>query len=530
MEKPKQKYKQIFNNFKKNNTPLPKIQLKINQHSKDIEKILSEMDKNYAMIKHVPKMKKRSENRTRNKKPLLKEEEARAKIDFGPVTYLTYKENIEDDLNLRRYNFEYLRQKIINSKNFRIGYFDTNYKNMNKLHLKNDNKKSYSERKENKSGNRLNINIISYENNKKNFLNNKNNKEIKYNMINENSNILENDSNINRDLNNIKSSFNKLKKLLPINDNTKEKTLNENDIIFNRDNNTNLTSRNSPLSNKNNSLTTRTNLTNYSSLINTNNKNFLTKHSITNYLDKKKPIDLKEIAIHNKSKTSSNFNDYKDLFKYYRTNNNFLNISNANINTCTNNNIDNNQINPFLMLNEQIGDINDMAKSNGKYLNRTAKKKLNLRFIEKLIKKNVFNNSIIELLTNGKKRKIKLRTNFNKIKKQVEHLSIVDKVEKYSDSIPSEKLKTFNRHYNTKCQKIGISGKSITLRNGKIYQQSKSDSKKLSMKISRNCDEIYKLIEQILIDKYYFEERDSKCNRLMEKIKQEKIDLSVHKK
>ncbi len=50
------------------------------------------------------------------------------------------------------------------------------------------------------------------------------------------------------------------------------------------------------------------------------------------------------------------------------------------------------------------------------------------------------------------------------------------------------------------------------------------------MKISRNCDEIYKLIEQILIDKYYFEERDSKCNRLMEKIKQEKIDLSVHKK
>ncbi len=193
-------------------------------------------------------------------------------------------------------------------------------------------------------------------------------------MINEISNILENDSNTNRDLNNIKSSFNKLKKLLPINDNTKEKTLNENDIIFNRDNNTNLTSRNSPLSNKNNSLTTRTNLTNYSSLINTNNKNFLTKHSITNYLDKKKPIDLKEIAIHNKSKTSSDFNDYKDLFKYYRTNNNFLNISNANINTYTNNNIDNNQINPFLMLNEQIGDINDMAKSNGKYLNRTAKK------------------------------------------------------------------------------------------------------------------------------------------------------------
>ena len=91
-------------------------------------------------------------------------------------------------------------------------------------------------------------------------------------------------------------------------------------------------------------------------------------------------------------------------------------------------------------------------------------------------------------------------------------------------------MKSFNDHYNSKCEKIGISDKNITLKNGKIYQKSKSDSKKLSIRISQNCDEIYKLVEQILIDRFYFEEKDSKCKRLLEKIKKEKIDLSVNKK
>ena len=152
----------------------------------------------------------------------------------------------------------------------------------------------------------------------------------------------------------------------------------------------------------------------------------------------------------------------------------------------------------------------------------------NLKFIEKLIKKNIFSTSIIQLLTNGKKHKVKLRANINKIKRQMDHLSLVDKIEKYSDSIPTEKLETFNEHYNLKSERIGITNKCITLKNGKIYHQSKSDSKKLSQKIEQNCEEINKLAEQIMIDKYYFWEKDSKCRRLFEKIKKEKIDLSIN--
>ena len=89
-------------------------------------------------------------------------------------------------------------------------------------------------------------------------------------------------------------------------------------------------------------------------------------------------------------------------------------------------------------------------------------------------------------------------------------------------------MKTFNHEYFKKSEKIGITNKAITFRNGKIYHQSKSDSKKLSQKIEQNCEEINKLAEQIMIDKYYFWEKDSKCRRLFEKIKKEKIDLSIN--
>ena len=50
------------------------------------------------------------------------------------------------------------------------------------------------------------------------------------------------------------------------------------------------------------------------------------------------------------------------------------------------------------------------------------------------------------------------------------------------------------------------------------------------MRITKNWDEIYKLVEQILIDRYYFEEKDSKCSSVLEKIQKEKIDLSINKK
>ena len=520
MDNSELKNKEIFNNFKKSNTPLPIIQLKINQQNKDIEKILREMDKNYEMKKPIQKKEKKLEKKTRNKKPILKDDKAIEKIDFGPVTYLTYKENIDDDISLRRYNFEFLRQKILNSNNLRLGYFNKNFQNFNQIH-----KINLSERgANNKNKKKRRINISPYINNK-----NKSKNESNNYIISENDNILETKSNTNRDINNFKSAFKEFRNISPFNENNKEKNesnININDNNFNLDNTTNKTSRNSHISYKNNSTTNKTNITKYSnSKYNTNN------NSITNYLDKKKPMDLKETIIHNKSKTSSNFNDYKDLFKYYRTNSNFL-INSNNISFLNNTNKSNNNIQtkPFILLNNQIINIDENAQTHKKKLNNIARKKLNLKKLEKILNKDKISNSIIQLLSNGKKHKIKLRTNFNKIKKQVEHLSIVDKVEKYADNIPSEKLKTFNQHYNDKSQKIGISNNCITLNNGKIYHQPKSDSKKLYMRITKNCDEIYKLAEQILIDRYYFGEKDTKCSRLLEKVKKEKIDLSANKK
>ena len=523
MEKEDHKYKEIFNNFKKNKTPLPIIQLKIKQQNRDIEKVLCEMDKSYEIRQPSSKKINKSENKTRNKKNILKDNRNIEKIDFGPVTYLTYKENIEDDTNLRRYNFQFLREKIINSKNFRIGFLDKNYKIMKKLHLsKNNGKMNLSEnRKNNKNKNRINITPytknINLDNKTKtrtysnNFKYKEKNNEIKNNYSNENSNYIEAE-----DYENNKSSFKINKNISPFNTNIQNRNklnINDNDIMES-------TGLNSGLSYKG-SLTNRTtNMTSYSNRNNKDNKINNFKFTVTNYLDKGKPLDLKENTIKNKSKTSSHFNDYKDLFKYYRTNNNFLNMSNVN----------NIKLIPFSIIKEKIYDIDDISQLYKKKLKNISKKKLNIKLIEKLMKKHIVINSIIDLLTNGKKRKIKLRANLNKIKRQLEHLSLVDKVEKYSDNIPSEKLETFNKHYNSKCQKIGISNKLITMKNGKIYQQSESDSKKLSLRISRNCNEINKLAEQILIDRYYFEEKDSKCKRLFEKIQKEKIDLSTNKK
>ena len=544
MEKKTQKYELIFNKFKKNNTPFPIIQLKINQHSKDIEKILCEMDKNYSMKKPINKKQSKSENKTRNKKSILTEEKAKEKITFGPVTYLTYKENIEDDINLRRFIYEDLRHKVSNSKNFKVGLDNKNYnnKNIKKIHLsKFNNKISLSEKRSNKKG-KTRINISPFFNNNQKINDKNEDRKITNNIIdkeknveneisnNDNYNILETRTNTNRDFNNIKSTFKGLSSIFPFNENkgnTDSNIANDNNLII--DTYVNTTRRNSNLSSKNNSIINKANIINYSSRNYKRNKEKNNNYSITNYLEKERPIGLKETAVNNKSKTSSNFNDYKDLFKYYRTNNNFLSISNTNnINSKSKNN-NNTQLNPFSMLNMQFNKITDIAQSQEKKLNYLAKKKINLKFIEKMIKRNEVSNSIIGALSNGKRKKVKLKANFHKIKKQIEHLSTVDKVEKYSDSIPSEKLKTFNHHYNKKCEKIGISDNCITFNNGKIYRQSKSDSKNLSFKIRKNCDEITKLAEQILIERFYFEEKDSKYKRVKEIIQNEKIDLSSNK-
>jgi hypothetical protein len=185
-------------------------------------------------------------------------------------------------------------------------------------------------------------------------------------------------------------------------------------------------------------------------------------------------------------------------------------------------------VKPLSKLTEEIYNINDITKSNEQKLNRISKKTINLKHIEKLIRKNVISNSIVELLMNGRKHNVKLRANLNKIKKQMKHLSVVDKIEKYSDNIPAEKMETFNKEYYKKSDRIGISNRCITFRNGKIYQQSKSESKKLGQRIEQNCDEINKLTDQILIDKYYFDKKNLKCQKILETIKFEKKDSSFN--
>ena len=530
------KYRDIFNNFKKYNTPLPLIQLKIKQQNKIIENVLKEMDKNYKSIKNPKKNKLKSEKKTRNRMSIFTEPNTKSnnnkhdkyrdnkhldihndKIDFGADTYLTYKLN-NDESNLCRSNIELLRQKVINSNNFRMGYlnaktkFNDSYKNKD-INL--------TEVKKNKNKNRMSVNINRFIDDKKknrhvikiynSNLNKYDKSETKIDCDNNDNYILfDTDFSTNR---NFKSTKEVIRKVSPFVENIKKKEK-SNSIL---DSNLHFTNRSYT-----NLINKKSNLTNYSRNHKNNyNNNNNIKYNITNYMDTKKPkpIDIKINAIMDNSKTSINFKDYKNLYiNDTETNKNFNNTSNNNI-----------QMKSLSKLTEEIYDIKDKSKLNQKKLNHISKKRINIKHIEKLMRKNVISNSVIGLLMGGRKHKVKLRANLNKIKKQMKHLSVVDKIEKYSDNIPSEKMVTFNQEYYRKSERIGISNRCITFKNGKIYQQSKSDSKKLSKKISQNCDEMNKLADQILIDKYYFDKRSRKCQRILETIRYEKIDLSFNK-
>ena len=225
------------------------------------------------------------------------------------------------------------------------------------------------------------------------------------------------------------------------------------------------------------------------------------------YFDKKKPVDLKEKNI--KNKTSNKTTDYKDLLKYYKSENNFVNNTKSN-----NSNSNNIQIKPIDMVNK-LFDIKDVVENQQSKLNYLARKNLKLKLIEKKLKKYIVSNSVIDLLA-GKHKKIKLRAKINKMKKQIKHLFIVDQIEKFSDNIPFEKLKTFHEEYTKKSEKIGISENIITLNNGKSYHQPKSESKKLNEKVAQNYLEIYRLRNQIITDRYYLEEKDLKYKKLGE--------------
>ena len=52
----------------------------------------------------------------------------------------------------------------------------------------------------------------------------------------------------------------------------------------------------------------------------------------------------------------------------------------------------------------------------------------------------------------------------------------------------------------------------------------------MGQRIEQNCDEINKLTDQILIDKYYFDKKNLKCQKILETIKFEKKDSSFNNK
>jgi hypothetical protein len=512
MEIKDKKYRDIFNNFKKYNSPLPIIELKINQQNKLIEGILKEMDKNYKSVK-PPQTKQKSENKTRNKREnFMNNKKCSDKIDFGSDAYLTYKLSNNEEINTEKKNIESLRQKVLNSNNFRFGYLNAKIKNNNlykkkeisltgiKKMMFNKNRMNFNDKKKNRP-------IINICNSNSNLVrNDKIEKKNDFANNNDNYYMIETDFSTNR---NYKSTKEVIRNTSPFDENIKKKEK-SNSILHT---NTNYKNRSyTHLINK------KFNSTNYSrnnnNIYNNNNNNNI-KYNITNYMDKKMPnhIDVKFNTITDNSKTATSCKDYKNLFTYNRTNNYYLNTLNNNI-----------HMKPLLKLTEEIYNINDIMKLNEKKLNHISKKKLKIKHIEKLIRKNVISNSIIELLMNGRKHKVKLRSNMKKMKRQMKHLSVVDKIEKYSDDIPSGKMESFNEQYNKKSERIGISNNCITFRNGKIYQQSKSESKKLREKIIQNCDEINRLTDQILIDKYYFERKNLKCQKILETIQYENND------
>jgi len=514
MKKDKKKLKtnEIFYRFKKTNIPLPVIQIKIDKQNKLIERILHQMDETYSIRKFNKEKKHKSQKRSRNILNMLKFDNINEKINIGPVTYLTYKETQDDDLNISKYTFEELRKKLVDSKNFRIGFYTMKNK---KFHLpKNFSNTNLTDRRANHSKKKLSIcPYTEYKSTK-----NKENKIFEYKNKGENEVKDEFSNNIYSDINsehtenkNNKSKYKEIKTISSFNDNKDNSDINDTNINFLSSNTKSLSSRNWMQLKKTNSLPYRANIRTFYNKTNSHKSeiNIKNRYNMTNdNISKNKPIDLKEKNI--KNKTSNKVTDYKDLLKYYKTENNFLNNTKSN-----NSNSNIIQITPKDMVNE-LFDIKDVVEYQQAKLNYLARKNMKLKLIEKKLKKNVVSNSVIDLLAGKNHKKIRLRGKINKMKKQIKHLFIVDQIEKFSDNIPSEKVKTFHEEYSKKSEKIGISDNIITLNNGKPYHQPKSESKKLNEKVEQNYLEIYRLRNQILIDRYYFEAKDLKYKQLGE--------------
>ena len=202
--------KEVFHSFKKNPKPLPMIKVKIGQYNKDIEKILNKMGNSYDFknfYKEIKKSEKKLNKKVLNKLALLRKEKTNDKINFGPITYLTYKETQENNSNrtVSKYTFEYLKKKIMNSNNFKVGsYNDGSLSKHNKYNLtdrktKNDKRKinieKYFDIEDIEIKNKKNIEINNIKKN-----DNDNIEDKKDEFLNENYNVLDSTSNSNRNL------------------------------------------------------------------------------------------------------------------------------------------------------------------------------------------------------------------------------------------------------------------------------------------------------------------------------------------
>ena len=151
---------------------------------------------------------------------------------------------------MRKYNYELLREKIVNSKNFRIGFLNKNFDN-----IKNTIKNKKINRSEKKITNNINRKRLSinppYIDNKikndkieteirthsSNFNDKENPKEIKsiFNFTNEINNFLDTQSNTNTDINNMKTLIKETRHISPFTESNKVNNLsniNVNDNFF----------------------------------------------------------------------------------------------------------------------------------------------------------------------------------------------------------------------------------------------------------------------------------------------------------
>ena len=103
----------------------------------------------------------------------------------------------------------------------------------------------------------------------------------------------------------------------------------------------------------------------------------------------------------------------------------------------------------------------------------------------------------------------------------------MDKINKLPDNYPTEQLGEFNRAYSNKVKEIGISNKNIVLSNGKLYHESKSESKTLCKNCKENYKKVNKLLLKLKVDKSEYDMQSKRSYKLLKSIHREKFKLSL---